>query len=133
LLVVLALVALLAAFVLPSFRPGADAAVRTAIRDVAASLRLARNQALAGNRPVRFTLDADQRTYWLDGARRGSLPEGVEIRMVAAETERLSGSRAAIRFFPDGSATGGSVTLVRNGRSREVEVDWLTGRVGLRD
>lgn len=129
LLVVLAVVALVAALAVPSFRTGSDGRVRLEAHDVAAALRLARNRALVENQPVRFSLDTRDRAYTVDGARQGVLAEGIDIRMVAAETERGSPSMAAIRFFPDGSATGGSITLA-NGRVRhKITVDWLTGRV----
>jgi hypothetical protein len=36
-----------------------------------------------------------------------------------------------IRFFGDGSSTGGSVTILQGERRSDVTVDWLTGRVSL--
>ena len=38
-----------------------------------------------------------------------------------------------IRFFPDGSATGGRVRLARDNRQYVVVVDWLTGSVSLEE
>jgi general secretion pathway protein H len=36
-----------------------------------------------------------------------------------------------IRFFPDGSSTGGEITLAGGNAHRYVQVDWLTGRVAV--
>ena len=36
-----------------------------------------------------------------------------------------------ICFFPDGSSTGGEVTLASSKALRYVQVDWLTGRVAV--
>jgi len=38
---------------------------------------------------------------------------------------------AAIRFYPDGSSTGGSIDLSVNGEGYRIKVDWLTGGVSL--
>ena len=48
------------------------------------------------------------------------------VLLLAACSEQDTG---AIRFFPDGSSTGGRVTLMVGERSYAVDVDWLTGRV----
>jgi general secretion pathway protein H len=38
---------------------------------------------------------------------------------------------AAIRFFPDGSSSGGTISLSGANRDYFIGVDWLTGRVEL--
>ena len=39
------------------------------------------------------------------------------------------GGKGAVRFFPDGAATGGRVRLLANGGGWDVDVGWLTGEV----
>ena len=42
----------------------------------------------------------------------------------------VQGQEAAIRFFPDGGATGGSIEVVRpSGTGARIQVDWLSGRI----
>ena len=36
-----------------------------------------------------------------------------------------------IRFFPDGTSTGGGIEIVRKNRRFLITVDWLTGRVAI--
>ncbi|MGA7117479.1 MAG: hypothetical protein WBY12_09835 [Hyphomicrobium sp.] len=38
-----------------------------------------------------------------------------------------------MRFFPDGSSTGGRVTLVAGERKRLLDINWLTGAVIIKD
>ena len=44
-----------------------------------------------------------------------------------------SDKRGAIRFYPDGSSTGGRITVSSGERKFLVDVDWLTGRVSIED
>ncbi|MEX2616564.1 MAG: hypothetical protein WD767_10745 [Alphaproteobacteria bacterium] len=64
-------------------------------------------------------------------------------RRYTAQQEAVTGRLGAIRFYPDGSATGGHLTLARmaggdnvaatTGPAIRVSVDWLTGRVDVED
>lgn len=38
---------------------------------------------------------------------------------------------AAVRFYPDGSATGGRITVSGAERTYHVMLDWLTGTVSI--
>lgn len=53
----------------------------------------------------------------------------------AARSEAIARQREvsyeSIRFFPDGSSSGGSLRLNGTGRSYVIEVDWLTGKVAI--
>ncbi|MFC6669230.1 GspH/FimT family pseudopilin [Marinobacterium aestuariivivens] len=42
-------------------------------------------------------------------------------------------SGPSIRFYPDGSSSGGTVVLTGSGGRYEIGVDWLTGRVRIDD
>ncbi|MDX1606523.1 MAG: hypothetical protein R3202_10055, partial [Candidatus Competibacterales bacterium] len=55
--------------------------------------------------------------------------EDVTIRLYTAQSELLDQKRGSIRFFPDGSSTGGHIALAEGGLEYRVNVDWLTGRV----
>ncbi|NCF80888.1 MAG: hypothetical protein GWP74_04680, partial [Proteobacteria bacterium] len=74
--------------------------------------------------------DVAKREFRLPGEQRvRKLPERVDIVLFSARSERLSAERGAIRFFPDGSSTGGRITLSTDTLRYLVNVDWLTGRV----
>jgi general secretion pathway protein H len=104
-----------------------------AARDVEATLHEARSRAIWGNRTQAFVADVESNVVGLadaQGARQ--LPRSIHLLLHTAPEERLNDTTAAIRFFSDGSSTGGGVTLSREGDRYDVVVDWLTGRVSSR-
>jgi general secretion pathway protein H len=130
LLVVLAIVALLAAAapsVMAKLSPGAQ--VQALARDLGTSLRAARGRAVATNREAVFTLDVANGTYGVDNQAGGRAPAGIRLAFVAAQVEQIDETAAQIRFFPDGTSTGGRIRVAKQSQSRDVAVDWLTGRV----
>ena len=110
---------------------GAD--LRASSRDVAAGLRQARSLAVSGKRETAVTLDLDKRVFALSGnSRQFQLPEQLELKLYTAQSEIVNERQGAIRFFPDGSSTGGRVTLASGERKFLVDVDWLTGKVSIK-
>ena len=59
------------------------------------------------------------------------MPTGSHITLYTAQEEQLSGTIGAIRFFPDGSSTGGGVALSLGAERYDILVDWLTGGVSV--
>ena len=57
------------------------------------------------------------------------LPADVALGLYTTSTETLDEGTGRIRFFPDGSSTGGRVTLIGQGQTRVVDINWLTGEV----
>lgn len=111
-------------------RPGAE--VRAAAIELASALRQTRSAAIAGFRSETFILDIERGVYRAGLARPETpLPEDLELSLYTARSELQDESTGRIRFFPDGSATGGRVTLASGGHSYVVAVDWLTGAVGM--
>jgi general secretion pathway protein H len=52
------------------------------------------------------------------------------VRATVAGTELSAQQEAAIRFLPDGGATGGSIDILRaSGQGVRLRVDWLSGRI----
>jgi general secretion pathway protein H len=107
--------------------------VRNTAAQVMETLRLARSRAIARNRPVSVVVDIRQRSYRIDNELPHLLPPGLGVDVVATAEETLGERRAAIRFEPDGSASGGRIELIDGARRLQIGVDWLTGRVGFAD
>ncbi len=104
--------------------------LRGAARQLAAGLRSARNEAVSRQREATLTLDLEQRRFGVTGdPREIVLPEGLGIRLYTAQAEVVDGATGGIRFFPDGSSTGGSITVSGSQRAYRVNVDWLTGAI----
>lgn len=133
-LVVIILVALIATVVGVSIsRSIFGAEVRSASRDVMSGLRYTRGQAILKREEQLFQVDVEQRSYQAPGRDPVTLPEGMGIRLLTARSELTGESSGAIRFFPDGSSTGGTVTLNIEEREWQVTVGWLTGEIGLKE
>lgn len=131
LLVVLVIVAMMATLIGVSIsRSLTGAEVRTASRDLMAALRYTRGQAILKRQEKTLSVDVEKRQYQAPGKGTVELPEGMEIRLLTARTERTGESSGTIRFFPDGSSTGGKVTLSADEREWVVTVGWLTGEIG---
>jgi general secretion pathway protein H len=133
LLVVLAIIGVVLAFV-PGFmlrgQPGLD--VDVAARAIADALRQARSHAVLHNRDQLFALDVDEHLFRVGGQRAPvQIDKDIEITFQTARSEVMSETIGQIRFFPDGSATGGRIGLTLDGRHVEVVVDWLTGLVSV--
>jgi general secretion pathway protein H len=99
--------------------------------EVAEQLRLARAEAIARDRPVEFTLDLAQHRYRVGDRPAHSLPAHLAVRMLTIAGEQRGPSGGAIRFNPDGSSSGGRISLSAGSRRVAVGVDWLTGRVSI--
>jgi general secretion pathway protein H len=61
------------------------------------------------------------------------MSEEIDITLFTAQSELTDAKTGAIRFYPDGSSTGGRVMLAREDRKFLVEVDWMTGQVKILD
>ena len=130
LLVVFAIMALLISVVPMAYNSARESAqYRDVVRGILSDMRKARQEARLQGREKRFVLDLDQHRYGLAGEPLRALPEALDFRALVAESEMQTGV-AAIRFLPDGGATGGSVQVLRKtGTGVQLRVDWLSGRV----
>lgn len=131
----LAILAAVTATSVPALgRATESARFRAAAREVANALKNARHDAVTRQMESTFTLDVEARSYAVNANpwRQLSAPRETLLVLDTAETERLSTTRGAIRFFADGSSTGGTVTAALRERRYVIAVDWLTGRVAMR-
>lgn len=127
-LVVVTILALVSAIAMPLLaKPSDTVRLQASARDLVGALRISRSAALARNAEVVLVIDVDRRTFESPAVRRRLLPADITAQLTFAEPERQGRSGAGFRFFPDGSATGGTVRLALNGKEARVCVDWLSG------
>ena len=101
--------------------------------ELAAGLRLARSEAILGNRPVVFDLDLIGHRYRVGAGAPRLLPAALSLKLLTVSGEARNQGEGDIRFNPDGSSTGGRISLTDGQRRIGVGVDWLTGRVSVAD
>lgn len=132
LLAALIVAGLLSAFLVFSLAGSHRAALEGAAGSLAHGLRHARNLALNENRPAALVIDIVKREFRVpDGQYVRTLPGQIDIVLYTARSGRTSQQGGTIRFFPDGSSTGGRITLTNDGARYFVKTDWLTGKVSV--
>ncbi|MGF1614996.1 MAG: GspH/FimT family protein [Gammaproteobacteria bacterium] len=130
LLLVLSLLALITAVSVPMLWRSPAAELKAHAQAVAAGLRRTRDLALTYNRPAAFAVDVNERRFAMEEGRPPyQLPRSIDLVLYTAHSELSSEAVGAIRFFPDGSSTGGRITLKTDKRQYLVDVEWFTGRV----
>lgn len=134
LLVTLAIVSMVVALGLPYLKVGMGngALFASDVRVRTARLRLARELALASRTNSSVTL-----VFVVPGLRGPDterLYEFKAVKQVSLRTARgvFNGENVDIVFGPDGSSTGGDITLEGSSETRVVHIDWLTGAVSTR-
>jgi general secretion pathway protein H len=133
LLIVLMIIGMIAALAIPTFSGGVSTtALKSAAREVAAGLRLARGQAITQRAEATLELDVAARAFRVPpDPRLHALPSGIDLKLFTAQRDLVSDKVGAIRFFPDGGSNGGRITLAAGERKYDVDIDWLTGRVAI--
>jgi general secretion pathway protein H len=108
--------------------------LKGATRQLAAALRFARSEAVTRQREGALVLDLTKRSFRVAGSERDvALPKGIGIQLFTAQSQLLNATAGSIRFFPDGSSTGGHIILASNRLTFRINVDWLTGRVSIEE
>jgi general secretion pathway protein H len=129
-LVVLAILALTAATAVALLSRGSEALrLETASGELAAAIRVTRAAAITRNTQTALMIDVDRRTFGSTVVPQRSFAPNIETKLTYAAVMRSAPSEGGFRFFPDGSSTGGDVTLSLHGRQVRLCVDWLTGLV----
>ena len=104
--------------------------LKASTRTIASALKRARTAAISTRQETPITFDLETRTLTLAGEPKPvQLPPKLDLQLYTVQQELTSDKVAAIRFYPDGSSTGGRVTVGKDERRFEIDIDWLTGRV----
>ena len=103
--------------------------LRKSTQEIAAVLRQARNSSISQSRTAALVLDTEDHTLQSgpDG-RVYQWPADIDVAVVSNATYVVARD-TSIRFYPDGTASGGMLMVSANERSYTISVDWLTGRV----
>lgn len=116
-------------------------ALKATTAAVVQSLRTLHLQAQSELQIYTWTITSDSRGYRIND--QSTIPlssDKVHLRFDPLFTSGLDLANraaneepAAIRFFPDGSASGGRLFVENDQRTRVIVIDWLTGRVRIDD
>jgi general secretion pathway protein H len=130
LIVVLVVISLILALVVPNVGQRSGNALAATAHNVAAVLRLTRDQAITQSRPTLFVARAgafgrgDDRRVW-------HVPQGVTLAFLDSGRRGSPQPSGTIRFYPDGSSTGGTLVLTNGATRYTVLVGWINGNVSI--
>ena len=134
LMVVLVLMGLITGVAMPmiaNILPGHQ--LKAAARDLLTGLSQARAQAVLQRREVALTVDLQHHDFQVGGdGRVHPIAPKIDIALFVADAAP-DGRSGAFVFYPDGSSSGGRVTVAEHGRRYRIDVDWLTGLARLQD
>ena len=101
-------------------------------RDLVSALRFAKGQALISREETTVNIDLNENSYTVSKRDKVfTIPDTIALTVVTAQEEMAGEGLANIRFFPDGSSSGGRVKLERNSVNWQIDINWLTGQVEL--
>jgi general secretion pathway protein H len=110
--------------------PSSGLKVKAAAQLAASRLRDLRASALATSSERRAVIDVESRAIRFgDGRAPLQLDRSIAVAVTGAESESRTSRMAGVRFFPNGSSTGATITLRSQRQAYEVRINWLTGRV----
>lgn len=116
--------------------------VKAAAQLMAADLRWLRERAIAFGRETALVLETDRNAYTRQFDSQAANGSPALTRDVPAKARMdflpvASGGQAvatrSIRFFPDGTSSGGGIELAVDGKRYEVSVSWPFGGIQVRE
>lgn len=130
LLVVMALIAVFASLAMPAIGRIFPKYRLSSVSDtVVAELRRLKAVSIGTGKTARFVVNTKSRAY--GGADRPAriLPDDVNVELIVAKQYLSEPDTAEIRFFPDGTSSGGRVIFSSDALRQEITIDWFSGRV----
>jgi len=139
---VLTIAGLLVALVPPAISaavPGVR--LKVAARDFAMTLRHARNLAITRGEETDVVIAVEPPQYVIAGGNpsklSGNMDLDVRVGAFVAATQlstfadALPRDKFTLRFYPDGSASGGEIKISQGRSAYLIDVDWLLGSISI--
>lgn len=103
---------------------------RAAIRAFVTNVTAARASAMVTGQASAIEVNLENKTFGFGNRFNHKWPKSYEIKAEVASQAIQANKIARIKFYPDGSSTGGSITVLRApGVGVRFRIDWLTGRL----
>jgi len=101
-------------------------------RDLASALRYARGQALISHDEIIIAINLAENTYKISNRDKVyHFSDEVEVTLVIAQDEFKGEEIGQLRFYADGSSSGGKITLEWGNLVNIIDVNWLSGKVDI--
>lgn len=106
--------------------PSPKLRVESAARALCSALRATHTRAVATNSETQVIVDLARKTFASPVAANAALPLDASIKLQVAQGQQAD-QAGAIVFYPDGTSTGGDISIELPGARASISVNWLTG------
>ena len=128
------LLAVIAGFVSSNmFKSLKNAKLRAVSKDLVSALKYTRGQAVIKHEQAEIVFNVEEKTYKAPKKKTIQIPDEVDINLYTAASDIVDDKVGKIRFFSDGSSTGGWVKLTHNEKIWKININWLTGEIRLEE
>jgi len=129
-IVVMVMIALLMGFFASGMSESLNKAkIRAVSKDLVSAIRYTRSKAVVKHEQKTITFNVKNKTYQVPRKKIVHIPDAIDINVYTADSEITDDTIGSIRFFSDGSSTGGWVKLTHKNRIWKINVNWLTGEI----
>ncbi len=105
---------------------------RALLVNAASGMRAARSDAIRNHHEQVFVINAKQRRMSSPAMNTVlKIPPDVDVTVTAAKSLTMADGATGIKFYADGSSSGGTLDIAWNARKYAINVNWLTGNVAL--
>lgn len=131
-LIVMVFIAVMAGFVTSSMTKSLrKTKIRAVSKNLLSALRYTRGQAIVKHEQKIITFNVKEKTYKAPRKKTVQIPDEIDINVYTADSDVQDESTGSIRFFSDGSSTGGWVKLTYGDKIWQINVNWLTGEISM--
>lgn len=133
LMVVMAIVAFAVAIVVPNLGHAIGSQqYKNSMREMLLLMRSVREQAQQDSRTTELWLNVEEKTFGKSTDKKSfHLPANTKIAFETFEQGLKTDSTGVVRFYPDGTSSGGEITTDYDGLAMTLRVSWITGRIQL--
>lgn len=111
-----------------------SAQLKTVARDLVSAFRYARGQALISHKEVVVAINLAENSYQVSNRDKVyHFSDEIELTLVIAQDEFKDDETGQIRFYADGSSSGGRITMEWGNLEHRIDVNWLSGKVDISD
>ena len=106
--------------------------LKAVVRDLASALRYARGQALISHQQVVVSINLAENSYQISNRDKAyQFSDEIDVTVVIAQDELKDDEVAQLRFYADGSSSGGRISMEWDDLLTTIDVNWLTGKVDI--
>jgi len=132
LLVVIMVMSIISSLVIPYYKSGKKSDLNNISRRLVSNLRYVRSDAIRSGKKKEVHFDLSKNNYVYGKEKKVvHIPDEVRIRLML-DWRGISENTGRLKFYPDGSSSGASVELEKDGKYLTIVATWLSGNITVR-